>query len=187
VSDVTIYALIDPRDESVCYIGQTGNMSSRYASFVAVSNPDLHVWVDDLKEDGLLPRIHTLEIVSVADADTRERYYIQKFANDGEPLLNRRDNPFFVKEEPVSRCSVRSRLNVLIADINAERARQQQKKLTIRQLAGNAGLPPSVVSRLVNKSAEQVHFRTLDKLCKALHCTPGDILEFVPDVVEEVN
>jgi putative transcriptional regulator len=76
---------------------------------------------------------------------------------------------------------VRSRLNVIIADINAERARKQQKELTIRQLASDAGLPPSVVSGLITNRAKQAHFKTLDKLCKALKCTPGDLLEFAPD------
>ena len=37
------------------------------------------------------------------------------------------------------------------------------------------------LSILKNNKAKAVRFTTLDALCKALHCQPGDILEFVPD------
>jgi putative transcriptional regulator len=76
---------------------------------------------------------------------------------------------------------VKSRLNVILLERNTARARAGQPKLTIRQLAADAGVPPSVVSGLTSGRAQQVHFRTLDKLCRALECTPGDILEYTPD------
>jgi len=81
----------------------------------------------------------------------------------------------------MSEIMVKSRLKLLMNERNNERIRAGQPELTIRQLAVDSGVPPSVVSGLTSGRAQQVHFRTLDKLCKALNCTPGDILEFAPD------
>ncbi len=75
---------------------------------------------------------------------------------------------------------VKSRLKLLLNERNGDRIRQGQPELTIRQLAADAGVPPSVVSGLTSGRAQQVHFRTLDRLCRALNCTPGDLLEYVP-------
>lgn len=76
---------------------------------------------------------------------------------------------------------VKSRLKLLISERNTERIRAGQPELTIRQIAADAGVPPSVVSGLTSGRAQQVHFRTLDRLCRALSCTPGDLLEYTPD------
>jgi len=76
---------------------------------------------------------------------------------------------------------VRSRLKLIISERNTERIRVGQPELTIRQIAADSGVPPSVVSGLTSGRAQQVHFRTLDRLCRVLNCSPGDILEFVPD------
>lgn len=77
---------------------------------------------------------------------------------------------------------VKSRLKLLINERNNVRIQAGQPELTLRQLASDAGVPPSVVSGLTSGRAQQVHFRTLDRLCRALNCTPGDLLEYVPDV-----
>ena len=37
------------------------------------------------------------------------------------------------------------------------------------------------LSILKNNKAKAVRFSTLEAICKALDCQPGDILEFVPD------
>lgn len=76
---------------------------------------------------------------------------------------------------------VKSRLKLLLNERNHARLKAGQSKLTIRQLAADAGVPPSVVSGLTSGRALAVHFRTLDRLCRALDCTPGDILEYTPD------
>ena len=40
------------------------------------------------------------------------------------------------------------------------------------------------LSILKNNHAKAVRFSTLEAICKALDCQPGDILEFVPEVDE---
>ena len=49
------------------------------------------------------------------------------------------------------------------------------------ELAEEIGITPANLSVLKNNKAKAVRFSTLEALCRALDCQPGDILEFVPD------
>ena len=49
------------------------------------------------------------------------------------------------------------------------------------ELAEEIGITPANLSILKNNKAKAVRFSTLEALCMALDCQPGDILEFVPD------
>ena len=49
------------------------------------------------------------------------------------------------------------------------------------ELAEEIGITPANLSILKNNKAKAVRFSTLEALCKALDCQPGDILEFAPD------
>ena len=49
------------------------------------------------------------------------------------------------------------------------------------ELAEEIGITPANLSILKNNKAKAVRFSTLEALCRALDCQPGDILEFVPD------
>lgn len=48
-------------------------------------------------------------------------------------------------------------------------------------MAEEIGITPANLSILKNNKAKAVRFSTLEALCRALDCQPGDILEFVPD------
>ncbi len=76
---------------------------------------------------------------------------------------------------------VRSRLKVLLSERNTERIRAGLDPWTVRELAEEMNLSPSVITGLTSNRAKQVHFETLKKLCQKLNCTPGDILEYIPD------
>lgn len=62
---------------------------------------------------------------------------------------------------------------------------KQKKGLT--ELANEVDITLANLSILKNNKAKAVRFSTLDAICKALHCQPGDILEYVEDedVVED--
>ena len=55
-----------------------------------------------------------------------------------------------------------------------------KRKIGVGELAERVGIPPAHVSILKNGRAKAVRFTTLDALCQALDCQPGDILEWVP-------
>ena len=48
-------------------------------------------------------------------------------------------------------------------------------------LAEEIGITPANLSILTNNKAKAVRFSTLEALCKALDCQPGDLLEYVPE------
>ena len=56
-----------------------------------------------------------------------------------------------------------------------------KKKMGVTDLAKQVDLTMANLSILKNNRAQAVRFTTLDALCKALNCQPGDILEYVPD------
>ncbi len=60
-----------------------------------------------------------------------------------------------------------------------------KRKKALKDLAAEVDLTLANLSILKNNKAKAVRFSTLDALCKALDCQPGDILEYVPD--EEVE
>jgi putative transcriptional regulator len=76
---------------------------------------------------------------------------------------------------------VRSRIKVLLAERNLERARNGDKPVSVRGLADRTGLTHSALVKLVNNQSRMISFETLNKLCKALDCTPGDLLVYTPD------
>ncbi len=55
----------------------------------------------------------------------------------------------------------------------------RQKGLT--ELANEVDITLANLSILKNNKAKAVRLSTLDAICKALDCQPGDILEYVPD------
>jgi len=53
-----------------------------------------------------------------------------------------------------------------------------KRKIGLMELAEKIGVTPANVSILKTGKAKAVRFSTLEELCKALDCQPGDILEF---------
>ena len=56
-----------------------------------------------------------------------------------------------------------------------------KRKISSGELAQKVGITPANLSVLKNQKAKAVRFSTLNDICKALDCQPGDILEFRED------
>lgn len=56
-----------------------------------------------------------------------------------------------------------------------------KRKKGLTELANEVDITLANLSILKNNKAKAVRFTTLDAICKALNCQPGDILEYVPD------
>ena len=56
-----------------------------------------------------------------------------------------------------------------------------KRKISAGELAEKVGITPANLSILKNNKAKAVRFSTLEAICAALDCQPGDILEYVPD------
>lgn len=57
-----------------------------------------------------------------------------------------------------------------------------KRKMSSLELADRIGITPANLSILKTGKARAVRFSTLDAICKALDCQPGDILEYRPDL-----
>lgn len=56
-----------------------------------------------------------------------------------------------------------------------------KRKIGLMELAEKIDITPANLSILKNNKAKAVRFSTLEQICKALDCQPGDIIEFVED------
>ena len=56
-----------------------------------------------------------------------------------------------------------------------------KRKISSGDLAEKVGITPANLSILKNQKAKAVRFSTLNDICKALDCQPGDILEYQED------
>ena len=54
-----------------------------------------------------------------------------------------------------------------------------KRKMSLNELSEKVDLTLANLSILKTGKAKAVRFSTLDSICKALNCQPGDILEFV--------
>ncbi len=55
-----------------------------------------------------------------------------------------------------------------------------KRKMSLNELAAKVDLTLANLSVLKNNHAKAVRFSTLEAICKALDCQPGDILEYMP-------
>ena len=60
-----------------------------------------------------------------------------------------------------------------------------QRHIKLTELADKVGITLANLSILKQNKAKAIRFSTLEALCKALDCQPGDILKYVEDEKDE--
>ena len=60
-----------------------------------------------------------------------------------------------------------------------------KRKMSVAELSERVGITMANISVLKNGKAKAVKISTLNSICKALDCQPGDILEYVEDGDDE--
>jgi hypothetical protein len=89
-----IYALVDPRDNMIRYIGISDDVNFRYhRHLLRPVNRQEKSWIRELQELGLSPVLQILETIERAGNDRavareREHYWITEMLRLGYPLLN---------------------------------------------------------------------------------------------------
>ena len=53
-----------------------------------------------------------------------------------------------------------------------------RRKMSVTELAEKVGITMANISVLKNGKAKAIRFSTLEAVCRALECQPGDVLEF---------
>lgn len=67
--------------------------------------------------------------------------------------------------------AIRVNLDVMLA----------KRKMSVTELAEKVGITMANISILKNGKAKAIRFSTLEGICEALECQPGDILEYQKD------
>jgi putative transcriptional regulator len=58
------------------------------------------------------------------------------------------------------------------------------RDMKLKDLAERTGLALNNLSILKTNKARAIRFSTLDILCRVLQCTPGELIEYIPDTDE---
>jgi len=62
-----------------------------------------------------------------------------------------------------------------------------KRKMSVTELTEKVGITMTNLSILKNGKAKAIRFSTLEAICKALDCQPGDILEHKDDEENKIN
>jgi len=62
-----------------------------------------------------------------------------------------------------------------------------RRKMRLTELSGHVGITMANLSNLKTGKARAIRFTTLEAICAALDCQPGDLIEYVPseDLADE--
>ena len=88
-----VYALLDPRDNTIRYVGCTAKqLAHRLTDHLSSTGKAKRFrWIKELRALNLRPEIHLLEEVTVArrlDAHAVEQRWVKKLKDEGHDLLN---------------------------------------------------------------------------------------------------
>lgn len=56
-----------------------------------------------------------------------------------------------------------------------------KRKMSVTELSEKVGITMANISVLKNGKAKAIKLSTLNSICQALHCQPGEILEYAED------
>ena len=62
-----------------------------------------------------------------------------------------------------------------------------ERRMTLTELSERIGITLANLSVLKTGKARAIRFSTLDAICAALECQPGDLLEFAPASLADVD
>lgn len=62
-----------------------------------------------------------------------------------------------------------------------------KRKMSVTELSERVGITMANISILKNGKAKAIRFSTLEEICRALTCQPGDILEYRPDETKSLR
>lgn len=96
-----IYALTDPRTDAVAYVGITDNAYERFRKHMhdRSANGRKHAWIQQLKEEKVMPAMKILETVANREmAIEREEYWIHHYLEQGVQLINLQLYPLMHKK-----------------------------------------------------------------------------------------
>ena len=70
-------------------------------------------------------------------------------------------------------------------DFTGVRVELARKKMTQKRRAKITGIRPPTISKIFLGTIDRIPVDVLDRICRALDCQPGDLMEYVPDPAQE--
>jgi len=61
------------------------------------------------------------------------------------------------------------------------------RRMTLTELAERIDITPANLSILKTGKARAIRFSTLEAICAALSCQPGDIIEYLPEAADDAD
>ncbi len=58
---------------------------------------------------------------------------------------------------------------------------------TRAESARRTGLTEAKIAKIVKDDVRAIRIETIDRLCRVLECSPGDLIEYTPDPIEETE
>lgn len=140
----SVYALVDPRNESIHYIGMSKNAWRRYAMHLLIpskATPAKNAWVEELRKLDLSPLLTILEVVETEE-ETRERevHWIQHYLDLNVPLVN---------VAKTGKTSMRKVDLSLVVEAFPPSAEMLETLITPQQIAEESGISEFTVKRLL--------------------------------------
>jgi predicted GIY-YIG superfamily endonuclease len=87
-----IYALVNPEDDSVFYVGKANRLQARLANHLSLSDSDGNRHkknkIKKIKQRGFLPELKVLEKCLQSEWKSREKHWIAYGRSNGWPLTN---------------------------------------------------------------------------------------------------
>lgn len=166
-----VYAIANHRT-GMLYIGSTVNLKSRWMAHCVQLRAGRHSKRLQADWDSYEVDSFTVEIVEAIDGDkaalcvAEQRWLDRLFAEQPTTLYNTRKRAWHGGETPFRERTPRLK------------AARESQGLSRAQLAKQAGLSATVIGRA--EKGHRVEDATLEKLCRALGVSVGDILEYRP-------
>jgi len=79
-----------------------------------------------------------------------------------------------------------SDMSISLEKVKKQMEKKHWKKFDLRKMGFNPNVLDKVLSGPLNKS-KRVDTETINRLCKAFDCQPGDIMEYIPDEEQETT
>lgn len=87
-----IYALSDPRDGKVRYIGRTDKPRARKQTHISTARrypcTDVAKWISGLLSEGVQPSMHIVAMLLLGEPETHEYWFYNQYLKKGTDLLN---------------------------------------------------------------------------------------------------
>jgi DNA-binding XRE family transcriptional regulator len=180
-----IYALIDPRNDAVRYVGCAGDISKRLQEHMRSKNlaAPKYQWLAELKQSGLSPKMEVLETVEgYSPTFTREEYWVKKLVRSGEPLTNvrlTREFPLERKKRVTRPKAGRAIRHVVVQEVSSN----EERDTGLKRIRGELGLTEEGMAKRLTVSYSTYRHAEKGKPCR--YATAMEILGVINGIRAE--